>query len=304
MHLHHPPPPRACPGESDDPHIHQLVSWTLAFTRTWFPDGSKSSRGGGSERGGGRGGSERTTSSRLKIRLTSSRMSGVFIFSCRLVIWTFDINYLRSSHSRCLRLEMLFNVWWEDLRKAVIADSTQDTLVVQRVLRGGHFTQYFCPGVRGLHWLSYSHWVNECPRHARDGGRVGDQVTGTLENKRLLLLLLFVCLFVCCETEHSGDSRVSSVYVPACLWFSKLPVSQASRPASCCVLEGTHILWRSNIRVGDCNLSHGDDRKAPVSHQGVSTPLSHVFTSRDRGWGSRINVLTHAKTLVHYWICQ
>ena len=28
------------------------------------------------------------------------------------------------------------------------------------VLRGGDFTQYFCPGVRELHWLSHSHWVN------------------------------------------------------------------------------------------------------------------------------------------------
>ena len=40
----------------------------------------------------------------------------------------FDINYLRSSRSHFLLLEMLFKVWWEDLRKAVTADSTQGPL--------------------------------------------------------------------------------------------------------------------------------------------------------------------------------
>ena len=186
MHLHHPPPSRACPGESDDPHIHQLVSWTLAFTRTWFPDGSKSSRGGGSER---------TTSNRLKIRLTSSRMSGVFIFSCRLVIWTFDINYLRSSHSRCLRLEMLFNVWWEDLRKAVIADSTQDTLVCTASTQGRALHSVFlprCPGTSLAFILTLSEWMSPpCPGWGEGGGSSDWYI------RKQEFVVVVVCLFVC-----------------------------------------------------------------------------------------------------------
>ena len=36
------------------------------------------------------------------------------------------------------------------------------------VPRGGDFTQYFCPGVQELHWLS--HTLRECPHHAQGGG--------------------------------------------------------------------------------------------------------------------------------------
>ena len=89
------------PGESGDNH---LILTSLCFPRgrvntrfpffvVWFSDGSKSSRGV----------SDRTTSSRVKIRLTSSRMSGGFTFNlsvvaflCHSIIWTFDINYFFS----------------------------------------------------------------------------------------------------------------------------------------------------------------------------------------------------------------
>ena len=84
------------------PHIHQLcvslgdgVNTHFHFLIAWFWDGSKSSGGG----------SEQTTSSRLKIRRTSLWGGGftfnlsVVAFSCCLVIWTFDINCLHSSCS-------------------------------------------------------------------------------------------------------------------------------------------------------------------------------------------------------------
>ena len=109
------------------------VGWTLAFTS------SKSSGGG----------NEWTTSSHLKIRLTSSWMSRGFIFNfsvvtflCCLVIWTFDINYF---HSSCfLLLEMFFNVWWEDYFKKHWRHSrfyTGDFGLYSWVPRGGDFTQ-------------------------------------------------------------------------------------------------------------------------------------------------------------------
>ena len=103
-----PPPthtPRAWPGESGDNHLMFIslcfpegeLNTRFHFFIAWFWDGSKSSGGG----------SEQTTSSSLKIRLTSSQMSGEFTFnlsvvafSCCLVIWPFDINYLRSLRSR------------------------------------------------------------------------------------------------------------------------------------------------------------------------------------------------------------
>ena len=68
----------------------------------------------------------------------------VVAFSRRWVIWTFDINYLRSSRPRFLRLEMLFKLWRGDRRKALTAASTD--------------TGY--PGAGRFHWLSHSHWVN------------------------------------------------------------------------------------------------------------------------------------------------
>ena len=123
--------------------IHQLVNTSFHFFIVWFSDGSKSSR----ERG------ERTSSSRLKIRQTSLRMSGGFTFNLsvvailrRLVIWTFDISYLCSSHSHFLLLKMLLKVWWEDSRKAVTADSTQGTLVYTAEYQGaGTSLNVFAP---------------------------------------------------------------------------------------------------------------------------------------------------------------
>ena len=83
------------------------VSTRFHFFVAWFSDGSKSSGGE----------SEQMTSSHLKIRLTSLRMSrgftlnlSVVAFSCRLVISTFNRNYLHSSHSHFLHLEMLSKV--------------------------------------------------------------------------------------------------------------------------------------------------------------------------------------------------
>ena len=83
------------------------------------------------------------TSSHLKIRLTSLWMSGGFTFnlpvvafSFCLVISTFDINYLHSSYSGFLLLEMLFEVWCEDLRKSVTANSIQGTLVCTAEYQG------------------------------------------------------------------------------------------------------------------------------------------------------------------------
>ena len=61
---------------------------------------------------------------------------------------------------KVVSLEMPFKVWWEDLRKAGTADSTRVFGLYSWVPRGRDFTQYFFPGVRELHWLSHSHWVN------------------------------------------------------------------------------------------------------------------------------------------------
>ena len=81
----------------------------------------------------------------------------VVAFSCRLVIWTFDINYLRSSRSPFLLLEMLFKVWWEDLRKAVTVDSTQGTLVWT--------AEYQRVGTS----LAFTLTLSGCPCYARGG---------------------------------------------------------------------------------------------------------------------------------------
>ena len=95
--LHYAPvnPPLEWPGGNGDNH---LIFTSLCFpmnTRfhffvAWFSDGSKSSGGV----------SEWTTSSSLKIRLTSLPMSRGFSFNlsvvaflCCLVIWTFDRNF-------------------------------------------------------------------------------------------------------------------------------------------------------------------------------------------------------------------
>ena len=95
------PPPPACPGESGE---HSPVCVSLGggvntrfhFFVAWFSDGSKSSGGV----------SERTTSSRLKIRRTSTQMSRGFTFNLSvdtflhcLVIWTFDMLFLCSLRS-------------------------------------------------------------------------------------------------------------------------------------------------------------------------------------------------------------
>ena len=149
-----PTPPRACLGEtgiitSYSPACVSLgggANTRFHFFVAWFSDGSKLS-------GGGR---EQTTLSRLKSRPTSLWMSAGFTFNLSvveflhcLVIWTFDLNYLRSSHSRFLLLEMLFKVWWEpeDRRKAVTANST--LWVVQLSTKGQGLHSVFlawCPG--------------------------------------------------------------------------------------------------------------------------------------------------------------
>ena len=48
----------------------------------------------------------------------------VVAFSCHLVIWTFNINYLHSLQPGCLDLDMLFKDWQSDLRKTGTANST------------------------------------------------------------------------------------------------------------------------------------------------------------------------------------
>ena len=121
------------------------VNTCFHFFVAWFTDGLKSSGGG----------SEQMTLNCLKIRLT---------FSFRLVIWTFDVNYLRL-HSRFLLLEML-NVWREDLRKAVTADSTQGTLVCTAEYQGvGTSLSIFAPVFRnftGFH--THTAWMSPpCP---------------------------------------------------------------------------------------------------------------------------------------------
>ena len=90
------------------------VSTCFHFFIAWFSGSSKLTRGG----------SEGTTSSHLKIRLTTSQMSRGFTFNLsvvaflrHLVIWTFHISYLGSSCSHFLLLEMLFKVWWGDLER-------------------------------------------------------------------------------------------------------------------------------------------------------------------------------------------
>ena len=100
---------------------------------------------------------------------TSSRMNGGFTFnlsvvafSCHLVIWTFDINYLCSSRPCCLFLEMLFKVWWGDLRKAVTNDSTQGTLVCTAEYQGaGTSFRIFAPvsgNFTGFH--THTEWIS------------------------------------------------------------------------------------------------------------------------------------------------
>ena len=116
-----------------------------------FLDGWKSSGGG----------SEWMTSSPLKIWLTSSQMSGGFTsnlsvvtFSCPLVSWKFDVNYLHGSRSWFLQglvrgFQKGCHSWFY----------TRGFGLYSWVPRGGDFTQYFSPSVWELHWLS-QHRVN------------------------------------------------------------------------------------------------------------------------------------------------
>ena len=158
------------------------VNTCFHFFVAWLSDGSKSSEGR----------SERTTSSCLKIRPTSLWMSrgftfnlSVVTFSCRLVISTFDINYLRSSCSWFLLLEILFKVWWEDLRKTVTADSTQGTLVCTADYQGaGTFLGIFAPVSRnftGFH--THTEWMSLPCRGVGVGvGVVGVSGGGVVSN--------------------------------------------------------------------------------------------------------------------------
>ena len=110
------------------------------------------------------------------LRPTGRGMSGgstfdlsVVTFSRCLVILTFDINYLRNSRPCCLRLEMLFKVWWEDLRKAVTADSTQGTLVcTAEYQRTGTSLSIFPQCL--VTSLAFTLTLSECPHHARARG--------------------------------------------------------------------------------------------------------------------------------------
>ena len=127
----------------------------------------------------------------------------VVAFSRRLVIWTFNINYLHSLQPGCLHLEMLFKVWRNDLRKT--GTYSQFYTHVCTAEYPGAGTQYFCPSVWELNWLSHSHWVNVPARLS-----VISQVM-----KSLHVLLLPVCclLSVSCFSVHpSQNPQVSSCW--------------------------------------------------------------------------------------------
>ena len=62
-------------------------------------------------------------------------------FSCCLVIWTFDINYVRSSRPCCLRLKTFFKSWRRDLRKTVTAVSTRALVCTAKYPGAGSLPQ-------------------------------------------------------------------------------------------------------------------------------------------------------------------
>ena len=121
-------------GETRDNHLICTTCVSLGggvnthfhFFVVWFSDGSKSSGGEWADD---------FKLSETQANFFTFNLSMV-TFLCHLVIWTFDINYLRSLCSHFLLLKMLFKVWWEDLRKVVTTDSTQGTLVCTAEYQG------------------------------------------------------------------------------------------------------------------------------------------------------------------------
>ena len=135
------------------------VNTRFHFFVAWFSDSSNSF---------GRA-SERTTSSRLKIRLTSSRMSGgltfnLWVVACsrHLVIWTFDINYLRSSRSSFRNALQGLVRGFKRLSPPILY---RGLWFVQLSTKGRGLHSVFLPCcLAELHWLSHSQWMSSpCP---------------------------------------------------------------------------------------------------------------------------------------------
>ena len=172
---------------------------------------------------------------------------------------------------RCLRLEMLFNVWWEDLRKAVTADSTHTGLwFVQLSTKGWGLHSVFLPWCPSL---AFTLTLSECP--AMSGGG-GVQMTGALSfsfsenqinvnvyrpaNTNLVNLPISVQHFVACQSVifikelFLHDKIFRSCLVRSLFRFcSHVSPCSSNTPGFCSKINPS-----SSYHAVSCVETHGD----------------------------------------------